>query len=418
MSLILDALRKAKNLATGSAPQRAPAYLKSFGFAEPQASQNKAKKILISYVLPVVILGSVIAAGVMYWTSSTAESPMQEQAQLVEPEAGFLSLEDEPEAAPLEGEESPAMPAEGSQEGDPTADDTATSDLVNEPGGPEEADAAEAAVDPPLTAGIASPEPSPAEAETSEAREPEPVADQEEPATNAPEATDPALTEVPDGESQDSGNAVDPTPEPETRASASEVVITPPVVDPFELAVRYQQMGEYLKALEFYQEVLEQNYLNAKTHNNIGLIHRDLSDNSQAIEAFRRAIRIDPTYDKAHNNLGTALVNDGQKSEAEREFKRALDLNPENADAMTNLGNLHRNAGELEEAKFQYLRALRIDPSSAETHYNLALLYEGQGENGSAVEHFERFLSLGSDRFPQYVDQVEEKILTLSRPGS
>ena len=60
----------------------------------------------------------------------------------------------------------------------------------------------------------------------------------------------------------------------------------------------------------------------------------------------------------------------------------------------------------------------RIDPSSAETHYNLALLYEEQGENGSAVEHFERFLSLGSDRFPQYVDQVEEKILTLSRPGS
>ena len=105
MSLILDALRKAKNLATGSAPQRAPAYLKSFGFGEQQAPRNKAKKILIFYVLPVVILGSVIAAGVMHWIRSTAESPMQEQAQLLEPEGGFLALEDELEESPLGGEE-------------------------------------------------------------------------------------------------------------------------------------------------------------------------------------------------------------------------------------------------------------------------------------------------------------------------
>ncbi len=405
MSLILDALRKAKNLATGSAPTRAPAYLKSFGFAHQQAPQNKAKKILISYVLPVVIAGSVIAAGVTYWISPAAESPMQEQGQLLEPEGGFLPLGDELEEASLEGVESPAMPAE-SDEGDPATQ--------------QEAGAVEAAVDAPLRAGIASPEPLPAE---TGAPEPEPVAQQVEFAANDPDATELPPEPITESESPDSGTAVDP-PEPETGvpasevgASASEVIIRPPAADPFDLAVRYQQMGEYLKAFEFYDEVLEQDYFNAQAHNNVGLIHMALSDNSQAIEAFRRAIRIDPDYDKAHNNLGTALVNDGQDSEAEREFKRALDLNPQNAAAMTNLAILYRNDGKLEEAKFQYLRALQIDPSSADTHYNLALLYEEQGENGSAVEHFTEFLSLGSDRYPQLVDQVEEKIRTLSPPG-
>ena len=332
MSIILDALRKAKNLATGSAPKRAPAYLKSFGFGEQQVAQNKAKKILIFYVLPVVILGSVIAAGVMHWIRSNAESAMQEQAQLLEPEGGFLALEDELEEAPLGGEELPAMQAEGAREGDPATDDGATSDPVDKPGGQAEAGASEAAVDPTLTAGIASPEPSPAEAETPEAPEPEPVVEQEELVTNSPEAG----------------------------ASASEVVISSSASDPFELAVRYQQMGEYLKAFEFYQEVLEQSDFNAQAHNNIGLIHMALSDNSQAIESLRRAIRIDPDYDKAHNNLGTALVNDGQESESEREFKRALDLNTKNAEAMTNLAILYRNAGQLEEAKFEYLRALQM----------------------------------------------------------
>ena len=216
MSLIVDALRKAKNLATGSAPRRAPAYLKSFGFAEQKAPQNKVKKILISYVLPVVILGSVIAAAVMYWISSTAVSPMQEQAQLLEPAGGFPPLEDEPEVAPLEGEESPAMPAEGAREGDPATDESATNDPVDEPGGQEEPVAAESGMD---TSSTASPESSRAETETREAPEPEPVAEQEEPAPNAPEATELPVEEVPEGESPDFGNAVDP-PEPETGASA------------------------------------------------------------------------------------------------------------------------------------------------------------------------------------------------------
>ena len=111
-------------------------------------------------------------------------------------------------------------------------------------------------------------------------------------------------------------------------------------------------MGEYLKAFESYEAVLEQSYFNAQVHNNIGLIHIALSDNSQAIEAFRRAIRIDPGYDKAHNNLGTALVNDGQESEAEREFQRALDLNPENAEAMTNLAILYKTLGSSKKRNF------------------------------------------------------------------
>ncbi len=427
MSLILDTLRKAKNLATGSAPQRAPAYLKSFGFADQQAPQNKTRKILISYVLPVVILGSVIAAGVMYWISMAAESPMAEQAQLLEPDGEFLPLGDEIEEAAPEGEELPAMPAEGYLEDDPLTADAATSEPADGPGGQEEAGGAEAAFDAPLPSGI--PGPLPTETDTPEPEPTEdrrmvlPVAQQEDLATNAPEEPEPPPEQNSEDESPDSGNAVDP-PEPatgasasEVAASASEVIISPPEADPFELAVRYQQMGEYLKAFELYDEVLEQDYFNAQVHNNVGLMHMALSDNSQAIEAFRRAIRIDSDYDKAHNNLGTALVNDGQDSEAEREFQRALDLNPTNAAAMTNLAILYRNDGKLEEAKFQYLRALQIDPSSADTHYNLALLYEEQGENGSAVEHFTEFLSLGSDRYPQLVDQVEEKIRALSPPG-
>ena len=52
MSLILDALRKAKSLAGGSAPQRAPAFLKSFGFEGDKPEPKKSKKILHDLCAP------------------------------------------------------------------------------------------------------------------------------------------------------------------------------------------------------------------------------------------------------------------------------------------------------------------------------------------------------------------------------
>ena len=90
MSLILDALRKAKSLAGGSAPQRAPAFLKSFGFEEQKAEPKKSKKILTTYVLPIVIISTVLASGVIVYIRWTGGSSMEEQAQLLE--AGNLLL--------------------------------------------------------------------------------------------------------------------------------------------------------------------------------------------------------------------------------------------------------------------------------------------------------------------------------------
>ena len=94
MSLILDALRKAKNLAGKKAPQRAPAYLKSFGFEEGQAEQKKPRKILTTYVIPILILSSVLAGGVIVYIRWAGTSSMQEQAQLLEGGDIFLPEND------------------------------------------------------------------------------------------------------------------------------------------------------------------------------------------------------------------------------------------------------------------------------------------------------------------------------------
>ena len=354
MSLILDALRKAKSLAAGSAPPKAPAYLKSFGFTE-QAPQNKTKKILVTYVLPVLVLGSVIAAGVVYWISRTASSPMQQQVALLDAEGGLpaelvfddpVAENDDPQAgeaeAPVEdgtgsGEEVEAEPTEAPAEAMVTGEVTDPAIELE----PETAPPPEVPV----------PEPP--------KFEPEPVTEEAVTETTLPD--EPAVEAQPDpvedllpateGENEETlppeSTTTDQPPAP------GGVQIGPSDADSFRLAVFYQQQGDFPKALESYQQILNDNPLNAVVHNNVGLIHHDLSNHEEAIKSYRNAILVNETYDVAHNNLSITLMAEERNAEATGEFRRALELNSQNTSAMTNLGNLSKNAGKLEEAKFQ-----------------------------------------------------------------
>ncbi len=43
------------------------------------------------------------------------------------------------------------------------------------------------------------------------------------------------------------------------------------------------------------------------------------------------------------------------------------------------------------------------------------MLYEEQGEAGNAIDHFKKFLLLGSSSHPEVVGEVEKKIEELSK---
>ena len=60
--------------------------------------------------------------------------------------------------------------------------------------------------------------------------------------------------------------------------------------DPFELALFYHQSGDYLRALEDYNEMLDQNPMNKSVHNNLGLMYMSMANNPEAIRSFNTAI--------------------------------------------------------------------------------------------------------------------------------
>ena len=55
----------------------------------------------------------------------------------------------------------------------------------------------------------------------------------------------------------------------------AETASTPPPPNHFALALYFQRVGDYDKALAQYRQLLEQNDSSAEVHNNLGLLHQD-----------------------------------------------------------------------------------------------------------------------------------------------
>ncbi len=189
----------------------------------------------------------------------------------------------------------------------------------------------------------------------------------------------------------------------------------PPTAQPdvFAQAVYYHRAGGEDEALRHYQTLLNRGERAAEAHNNRGLIFRGRQQTDRALEEFRAAIALDPTFSKAHNNLGVVLLREQRVDEAMTQFRAAIDADEANVDAVVNLALAQRSAGFTEAARATLISALRLDPLSAPCHYNLALVYEEGGDLTRAVEHFQSFLKYGSSSHASLAAAVRDRLATL-----
>lgn len=390
MSLILQALKKAKDLTSRKAPPP-PTALASFRFGRPTRAQ-KVRRIALVYLLPALVLTLVIGFGVNFWANRLKKPRAAVLVQApVPPLDPVVTLP--PEAAPAQ-----AQPADTVQQ---TANTPAAKGPV--PARATSRGNVESAPKPQA--------PAPSPAQPRRVSRPAPQVTSQPPSAGPVVSSNPTLSPPVEG----AGARTQPDPPAPVQPQQPGVQITASSRDPFELALFFQRSGDYLKAFEQYNRVLDKDPLNASVYNNMGLMHQASHNYLEAIKVFRQATYINPNYDKAHNNLGTALMGAGQDPEAGREFNRALELNPKNSEAMTNLAILARKSGNIDQAKTLYLRALQVNQSSPQTHYNLAMIYEEQGEFGKAIEHFKKFLNLGSGSYPEIARDVEKKVEELSK---
>ncbi|MBL7857135.1 MAG: tetratricopeptide repeat protein [Cyclobacteriaceae bacterium] len=190
----------------------------------------------------------------------------------------------------------------------------------------------------------------------------------------------------------------------------------------------YLQLGNYPRALQLYQEVIQRaerksdNYMLAAAQGNIGIVHYYRRDFENALEYYLRALKYFSTDSlnvdrvkgirKANlmNNTGIVYEETKRYDEATRYYVAALDLaeklkeNELMANVLNNFGTLYRDQGNADLALEYYERAMAIRQNInnklgiARSSHNLGTFYfEFIKDNKKAEGYFQKAIALGTE---------------------
>jgi type IV pilus biogenesis/stability protein PilW len=187
------------------------------------------------------------------------------------------------------------------------------------------------------------------------------------------------------------------------------------VLTHFNRGVHLSQQRNFAGAAQAYEKVieLEPNYVEA--YNNLAIVYQEMGDWEKARSTYQKSVEINPQYGKAHNNLGILLYLQERYEESIEAFQKALAVNPLNMESYINLGILFKKQGQIDKAIDSYQRALRINPLNPEAHYNVALLYEQLENWALAIGHYQIFIQLSSKNPSDLVFRVKRHLDDLSR---
>jgi len=127
-------------------------------------------------------------------------------------------------------------------------------------------------------------------------------------------------------------------------------------------AFRFHSQGNISEAAKYYQNFINQGFIDHRVFSNYGVILSDLGKLKEAELSTRKAIELNPDFAEAHSNLGGILMDLGKLQEAEFSYRKAIEIKPDYAEAYYNLGNLLGYLGNLQDAELSYRKAIEIKP--------------------------------------------------------
>ena len=167
----------------------------------------------------------------------------------------------------------------------------------------------------------------------------------------------------------------------------------------FYLGSSYYQIGDFPSAIQDYDKAIELNPYDAGSYNNRGVVYQQLEEYERAIQDYDRAIELDIRDAGVYNNRGVAYDKLGQYERAIQDYDRAIELDIQDAGVYNNRGLSFFNLKRYERAIQDYDRAIEINPQHASAYFNRGAAYYKLGQYEHAIQDYDKAIELK----PQYV---------------
>jgi len=168
------------------------------------------------------------------------------------------------------------------------------------------------------------------------------------------------------------------------------------------LGIAYYRIGEYEKAVPYYQNAIRFNPQGIKAYNNLGATYYYLGQFNKAISYCKEAIRLRPHYPGANFNLALIYQSLGQYQETIYYYKRFLLREPDDLEVNFNLGFIYQYLGQFQEAIPYYKKALQVNHKIAQIHHNLGIVYNNLAQYEEAISSYQKAIELKPDLVEAY----------------
>ncbi len=135
----------------------------------------------------------------------------------------------------------------------------------------------------------------------------------------------------------------------------------------------------------------------ASDYYNIGNAFFDLGQYDKAVTYYQDALRVDPGMVKADYNLALTLVRMKRTDEAITILKRLMVSDPKNTTLMAALGWAYHQQGKDQEALNQYEAILVLSPADKNALYNSGIILWKMKKKEDALDRFRKVLAIAPD---------------------
>jgi tetratricopeptide (TPR) repeat protein len=152
-------------------------------------------------------------------------------------------------------------------------------------------------------------------------------------------------------------------------------------------AACFEAMGEWLKAIGVYEEMLALEYTKSFTFYKIGLCYKENKQPVLALNFFQKSLRDDPQFYMSMIEQSFIYEEMGSMKEALHFAKEAVSLNDTNMEYQKRLAYLHIEAGEFEESLTCLKKLVEFEPNRFYNWYaqSEVLMLIGEYEEAIAV---------------------------------
>ena len=180
----------------------------------------------------------------------------------------------------------------------------------------------------------------------------------------------------------------------------------------FKSALYHHSKGNWNKAQEIYQHILNEDPHNYAVLQNYGPLLAQLREYKLAKSVFQKCLKLKPNDSLLLYNYGKFFHDQKIYEKAIEFYSKSFEINPKNSMSQYNIGNIYFAQKKFKNAIEKFKKAAEINPTHFYAYNNIGLAFKKLGNFDEALKFYKRAIDTNKDFVDGHVNYGTLLLLT------